>query len=62
MACSRANGGGAMVRKIRARFSKGVIEPLEDVDLEEGEEVTVTISARPAGKEIRNALRATAGG
>ena len=51
-----------MVREVRARFSGGVIEPLEHIDLEEGEEVTIVISKRPKGKEIRKALQATAGG
>lgn len=33
-----------MVRTIRARFSHGVIEPLEKVAMPEGKEVTITIS------------------
>ncbi len=32
-----------MAKEIRARFSKGKIEPLEEVDLKEGEEVIITI-------------------
>ncbi len=32
-----------MNRTIRARFKAGVLEPLERVELPEGEEVTVTI-------------------
>ena len=32
-----------MVRTIRAKFVNGKIEPLENVDLEEGEEVFVTL-------------------
>ena len=51
-----------MVKEIRARFSEGVIQPLEKVDLEEGQEITVTISERPAGKGMREALLSTAGG
>ena len=50
-----------MAREIRAKFSKGVIEPLEKVDLEEGEELTIIISERAKGKEMAEALRASAG-
>jgi predicted DNA-binding antitoxin AbrB/MazE fold protein len=32
-----------MEKTIRAKFSKGVIEPLEELDLEEGKEILVTI-------------------
>jgi len=32
-----------MARTFKARFSKGVIKPLEKVDVEEGKEITVTI-------------------
>jgi predicted DNA-binding antitoxin AbrB/MazE fold protein len=35
-----------MAREIRARFSKGKIEPLEKVDLREGEEFTITSKRR----------------
>ena len=31
-----------MAKEIRAKFSRGVIEPLDNVDLEEGEEVKPT--------------------
>ena len=50
-----------MAREIRARFSKGKIEPLEEVDLEEGEEVRVIIPDRAKGKRVIETLRATAG-
>jgi predicted DNA-binding antitoxin AbrB/MazE fold protein len=53
--------GADMAKEIRARFSKGVIEPLEKVELEEGEEITIVISKRTKGKGMREALRATAG-
>ena len=36
-----------MGKTIRARFSKGVIEPLEKVDMAEGKEITVTIMNFP---------------
>lgn len=32
-----------MARTFKARFSKGVIKPLEKVDFKEGKEITVTI-------------------
>ena len=32
-----------MAKEIGARFYKGKIEPLEEVDLEEGEEVRVNV-------------------
>lgn len=50
-----------MAKEIRARFSKGVIEPLEKVELEEGEEITIVILERTNGKGMREALRASAG-
>ena len=31
--------GAKIAKKIRAKFSQGKIEPLEELDLEEGEEV-----------------------
>lgn len=36
-----------MVRTIRAIFSKGVITPLEEVEIPEGKEITVTIADLP---------------
>lgn len=50
-----------MAKEIRARFSKGVIEPLEELELEEGEEVVIAILERAKEKGMREALRATAG-
>ena len=49
-------------KEIRARFSKGVIEPLEKVDLEEGKEIDVIIFSISKGKRILEVLRSTAGG
>jgi predicted DNA-binding antitoxin AbrB/MazE fold protein len=41
-----------MTTTIRARFRGGVLEPLERIDLPEGEEVTVTIASRsPADRD-----------
>ena len=50
-----------MAKEIRAKFSRGVIEPLDNVDLEEGEEVKIIILERDEGKGIIDALRASAG-
>lgn len=51
-----------MAKEFRARFLHGVLEPLEAVDLQEGEEVRVVITKRPTGKGMIEALRASAGG
>jgi predicted DNA-binding antitoxin AbrB/MazE fold protein len=56
-------GHARMAKEFRARFSHGVLEPLETVDLKEGEEVKVIIAERPTqGKGMIEALRASAGG
>ena len=52
-----------MVRTIRARFSKGVFEPLEPeatTVLHEGEEVLLTVST-PAVDDLADAIAGTAG-
>jgi predicted DNA-binding antitoxin AbrB/MazE fold protein len=36
-----------MLTNVRARYSNGVLVPLEPLDLEEGEEVVVTIKHAP---------------
>jgi predicted DNA-binding antitoxin AbrB/MazE fold protein len=36
-----------MAKTIKARYRRGVIEPLEKLDIEEGKELTVTISDSP---------------
>jgi predicted DNA-binding antitoxin AbrB/MazE fold protein len=46
---------------VKARYSKGVIEPLEKLDLEEGKEVNVTINEVPL-EEAENAFLKSAGG
>ena len=51
-----------MAKEIRARFAHGVLEPLEALDLTEGEEVKVLITERPKGRGMIEALRASAGG
>ena len=52
-----------MVRTIRARFSKGVFEPLEPeatTILHEGEEVLLTVSA-PESADLADPIAGTAG-
>lgn len=54
-----------MGRTIKARYSKGVIEPLERINLRDGEEVTINILETYHGPEKESfleALKATAGG
>mgnify|MGYP000132525604 CR=1 FL=1 len=48
--------------RIKARFFKGIIEPLEKLDLEEGEELKITISPISKKKSMIEALRRTFGG
>ena len=50
-----------MAKEIRAKFFRGVIEPLDEVDLEEGEEFKIIILERDEGKGMIHALRASAG-
>ena len=40
-----------MVKTVRAKFSKGVIKPLEKVDIEEGKEITITIMQVPSKRK-----------
>ena len=52
-----------MVSKtIKARFRNGFIEPLEEVELEEGEEFTLTIVRLPEAKTDKDAFRESKGG
>ncbi len=46
---------------IKARFSNGVLRPLEKLELKEGEEVTITIVALPT-RASEGWLERTAGG
>jgi predicted DNA-binding antitoxin AbrB/MazE fold protein len=50
-----------MATTIKARFSGGVLEPLEKLELVEGQEVTVTIFSLPL-KTDADWLTRTAGG
>lgn len=52
-----------MAKTIKARFSKGVIEPLEEIEIPEGKEIIVTILEElPERKNFADALKITAGG
>lgn len=47
---SDSRKGVAMIANVKARYSKGVLTPLEPLDLEEGKEVVVSIEdPQPAG-------------
>lgn len=46
---------------VRAKFANGVLEPLEALDLDEGQEVTVSIDDRTSPKRPRQGMRAAAG-
>jgi len=37
-----------MERRIKAKFSNGVIKPLEKLDIEEGRKITITIKETPS--------------
>jgi predicted DNA-binding antitoxin AbrB/MazE fold protein len=50
-----------MAGTIRARFTNGVLEPLERLDVPEGEVLTITIIRLPTG-EARGGLERSAGG
>ena len=53
-----------MVTEIRARYTNGVLVPLEPLDLEEGSELTVSLNGAPPkarGVEAARAIRKTAG-
>ena len=47
------------MKTIKARYSKGVIKPLEKVDIEEGKEITVSILEIPL--RPKNGLKKSAG-
>lgn len=50
-----------MARTFRARFSKGKLEPMEDLGLREGEEIEIAIQERAYGLGMIEALDATSG-
>ena len=49
--------------QLKARFSEGVLKPLERLDLEEGAEVLITLDPEPAetGEQRRRRSKASAG-
>jgi len=52
-------------KTVKAKFSKGMIEPLEKVEIREGEEITISIleaSPKPVKISFSEALKKTAGG
>ena len=49
-----------MGKTIRAKFSRGIIKPLEKVEIEEGKEITVTITEVPL-RHKSDAFRKSAG-
>ena len=51
-----------MPKLIKARFSKGLIEPLEEVNFKEGELILLSIEQIPASDHEPDAFRRTAGG
>ena len=51
-----------VLKHFRARYSRGVLEPLEAIDLEEGAEVSVSIEEAPEPKRSREAILRSAGG
>ena len=51
-----------MSKTIKARFKNGVIEPLEEVELEEGEEITLTIVRLPEVRDEKDAFKESRGG
>jgi predicted DNA-binding antitoxin AbrB/MazE fold protein len=47
---------------IRARFKNGVIEPLENLELKDGEEITLTIIRSSETRKTQDAFRKSRGG
>ena len=51
-----------MMKEIKAKFSNGVIEPLEELEFDEGQELKIVILPLHKGKSMLEALKSTAGG
>lgn len=51
----------AMGKTIKARYTKGVIEPLEEVDIPEGKEISITIIDIPPVIREKDAFERSAG-
>jgi predicted DNA-binding antitoxin AbrB/MazE fold protein len=41
-----------MGKTVKARFSNGVIKPLEKIEIEEGKEITITIMEAPSKRKL----------
>ena len=52
----------AASKAFRAKYSKGVIEPLEKLDLKEGQEIMISVSSVSYGEEAKGAFERSAGG
>ena len=50
-----------MMETVRARFTRGSFKPIEEVNLPEGEEVTLSFRRGVDAEEARDALSAVAG-
>ena len=46
-----------MTTTVKATYANGVLTPLEPLDLEEGEQVTVSIEGRPSSEGATSVLR-----
>ncbi len=54
--------GDAVIREIRARYSKGAIEPLEELDdIQEGEEIVIVVKKAPSNDASKGAFERAAG-
>lgn len=57
---SKLKGETTMRRTVKAKFSRGVITPLEKIDIEEGKEIIITIT-EPPPKARLDAFKRSAG-
>lgn len=52
---------GGLEKIIRAKYRKGIIEPLEKLEMEEEEEVQISAPSLPTNERSRNTIKAPAG-
>ncbi|MCI0439465.1 MAG: DUF104 domain-containing protein [Chloroflexi bacterium] len=52
--------GDDMLKKVRGKVSHGKIEPLEEIDLEEGEEVVILVSIKDKPRSLFGLLKGSA--
>jgi predicted DNA-binding antitoxin AbrB/MazE fold protein len=50
-----------MLKTLRAKYTKGIIKPLEKLHLREGKEITITISEFPTSTRKKDAFATSAG-